>query len=96
MRKTVLAACALAVSLAASAAQAQDTLAVPAGAAPATSGPQRGLTMAEVESRYGAPASKLDAIGQPPITRWVYPGFVVYFEYDRVIHSVDKADPAAR
>ena len=95
MRKTVLAACALVVTLAAPGVRAQDNLAMPQAAPVAANGPTRGLTMAEVESRYGAPASKLDAIGQPPITRWVYPGFVVYFEYDRVIHSVDQADPSA-
>lgn len=92
MRNTVYAACALALALATAGAHAQDTLAVPAAAS--TTGPERGLTMDQVEQRYGAPAKKLDAIGQPPITRWVYPGFVVYFEYNRVIHAVDQADPA--
>ena len=27
---------------------------------------------------------------QPPITRWDYPSFSVYFEHDKVIHAVAK------
>jgi len=52
--------------------------------------PTRGMTMSEVESQFGAPREKYPAVGQPPITRWVYPGFVVYFEYDHVVHAVRK------
>ena len=44
--------------------------------------------MAQVEQRYGAPSDRLAAIGQPPITRWVYPSFVVFFESNVVIHAV--------
>ena len=54
--------------------------------------PTRGMSMAKVESSFGTPAEKFDAVGQPPITRWVYPNFVVYFEYDHVVHAV--ATPA--
>ncbi len=50
--------------------------------------PDRGATMQTVESRFGAPASRRSAVGDPPITRWVYDGFIVYFEHDRVIHAV--------
>ena len=28
------------------------------------------------------------ALGNPPITRWDYPQFSVYFENDRVLHTV--------
>lgn len=52
--------------------------------------PRNGLTMAEVEDRYGAPLEKRPAVGEPPITQWVYEGYVVYFEHDRVIHSVTR------
>ena len=52
--------------------------------------PAGGMTMGQVEQQYGAPEQQVDAIGDPPITRWLYPNFVVYFEYDRVIHSVVK------
>lgn len=55
--------------------------------------PAKGMSMAEVERRFGAPTSKLDARGggkpkQPVINRWMYPGYIVYFERSRVIHTV--------
>ena len=46
------------------------------------------MSMTEVEARYGAPKERFAAVGQPPITRWVYPSFVVYFEYSHVVHAV--------
>ena len=52
--------------------------------------PERGLTMAQVESEFGAPTEKLAAVGEPPITRWEYPGFIVYFEHQYVIHAVPR------
>jgi hypothetical protein len=50
--------------------------------------PKRGSTMSEVEKHFGAPVEKHATVGQPPITRWDYSGFSVFFEHDRVIHSV--------
>ena len=50
--------------------------------------PERGDRMPAVEQHFGAPATRYPAVGQPPITRWDYPGMVVYFEGDRVIHTV--------
>ena len=50
--------------------------------------PKRGITMTQVEAKFGAPVSKHDAVGQPPITRWDYAGFSVFFEHDRVIDAV--------
>ena len=50
--------------------------------------PKRGTTMGEVEKRFGAPATRHPTVGQPPITRWDYNGFAVFFEHDRVIHAV--------
>jgi outer membrane protein assembly factor BamE (lipoprotein component of BamABCDE complex) len=50
--------------------------------------PARGMTMKAVESKFGTPASRHDAVGKPPITRWDYPAFSVFFEHDRVIHAV--------
>jgi hypothetical protein len=52
--------------------------------------PRRGASMAQIETQFGAPAKKHAAIGRPPITRWDYPGFSVYFEYKHVIDSVVK------
>lgn len=52
--------------------------------------PKSGMTMANVEKTYGMPAERHEAVGKPPITRWDYPTFSVYFENDRVIHAVAK------
>ncbi len=52
--------------------------------------PTRGMTMKKVEASWGAPAMRRSPVGDPPITRWEYPDFVVYFEHDRVIHAVLK------
>jgi hypothetical protein len=70
---------------------AADTIAVENGIAVKQSDiptPTRGMTMNQVSSKFGAPVSKIPAVGTPPISRWEYPGFVVYFETDHVIHSV--------
>jgi hypothetical protein len=53
--------------------------------------PKRGSTMTEVEKHFGAPVEKHATVGQPPITRWDYNGFSVFFEHDRVIHAVATA-----
>ncbi|MGD2082686.1 MAG: hypothetical protein PVF91_06960 [Chromatiales bacterium] len=50
--------------------------------------PSNGATMDGVRARYGEPAERLAPVGDPPITRWIYDAFTVYFEYDRVITSV--------
>jgi hypothetical protein len=50
--------------------------------------PKRGSTMAAVEARFGAPTNKHSAVGNPPITRWDYAGYSVYFEHQHVIHAV--------
>ena len=50
--------------------------------------PNRGMTMSQVAAKFGAPVTKLAAVGKPPISRWEYPGFVVYFESNFVIDSV--------
>ena len=50
--------------------------------------PTRGVSMDRVEAQFGAPTIRQSAVGDPPIERWEYPGFVVYFEYQYVIHAV--------
>lgn len=52
--------------------------------------PTRGMTEQSVEARFGEPVTRVAPVGDPPIARWEYPGFIVYFEYDRVIHSVTR------
>ncbi len=55
-----------------------------------TQRPSRGMTMDKVAATWGQPATKNSAVGDPPISRWEYANFVVYFEYSRVIHAVQK------
>lgn len=50
--------------------------------------PKKGISKAEVEKRFGTPSTVNGPVGEPPITKWVYNNFTVYFEYDHVIHSV--------
>jgi hypothetical protein len=68
-----------------------ETIAVDTGIAVKQSDvatPTRGMTMDEVSGKFGTPATKVPAVGKPPISRWEYPGFVVYFEHEHVIHAV--------
>jgi hypothetical protein len=66
-----------------------ETVSMPTGdPAAAAERPKRGSTMSTVQSRYGEPVNRHAAIGQPPITRWDYAQFAVYFENDRVLHAV--------
>ena len=57
-----------------------------------TATPSRGMTMNQVAAKFGTPVTKIPAVGKPPISRWEYPGFIVYFEADHVIHSVVPSD----
>ena len=57
--------------------------------------PTRGMSKAQVEAKFGAPTQRVAAVGRPPISSWVYPDFIVYFEYDLVLHAV-VTQPAAK
>lgn len=76
-----------------------DTLLIERVKQVAANAPARGMSAAQVEAKYGAPAERLeDRGGQkrawPVIHRWVYPEFTVYFEKGRVIDAVaNKASP---
>ncbi len=50
--------------------------------------PRSGLSMRAVTAKWGEPRSRRAAVGDPPITRWDYDGFAVFFEYQHVIHAV--------
>ena len=63
------------------------SMGVSAGPAPADA-PTNNMTMDEVRAAKGDPDSMFEPVGEPPITRWQYPDYVVYFEHDRVIISV--------
>ncbi len=54
----------------------------------ASSRPSRGSSMTTVESTFGQPSERRASVGDPPISRWEYAGFIVYFEYEYVIHTV--------
>ncbi|HAJ91236.1 MAG TPA: hypothetical protein DCO71_01210 [Gammaproteobacteria bacterium] len=56
--------------------------------APAIQTPRKGLNMALVRQQFGEPAQEVPAVGEPPISRWEYTGYTVYFENDLVLHSV--------
>ena len=55
--------------------------------------PPRGMTMERVRDALGEPAQRAAPVGDPPISRWEYDDFVVYFEYRYVLHSVVKRAP---
>lgn len=50
--------------------------------------PRSGQSMDQVRARFGEPANQVPWVGDPPISRWVYDGFTVYFEHDHVITTV--------
>lgn len=50
--------------------------------------PHRGSSMTIVKGQFGEPTETKAAIGEPPITRWAYPGYTVYFEHQHVIDVV--------
>ena len=59
----------------------------PAGARPIRI-PLHFMTMANVRALWGRPHRILPAVGYPPISRWVYPRFIVYFERSLVLRAV--------
>lgn len=84
---------ALALVLATTAAQADVLLLESINSAPpnTSSGvlrPHRGSSMSIVKGQFGDPTEAKPAIGDPPITRWVYPAYTVYFEHEHVIDVV--------
>src|SRR5262245_27818458 len=57
--------------------------------------PVRGLSMGDIEARYGEPEQRMDPRGGqkiqwPVINRWVYPSFIVFFEENKVIDVVAR------
>lgn len=69
-----------------------DNLDMPAKPTAAVAVPKRGVDMARVEQKWGSPQSRMAAVGDPPISRWIYGNFTVYFEHSLVIHSVVHGD----
>ena len=50
--------------------------------------PKNGLDKATVEAKFGTPAEKKPAVGDPPISSWKYDTYSVYFEHDLVLFTV--------
>lgn len=84
----LLAALALSCPAIVSSAAFADELRTPRVTSESADRPARGMSMEKVEATFGAPSNRSQAVGEPPITRWEYPGFVVYFENQLVIHTV--------
>lgn len=60
--------------------------------------PHRGQSMQAISKQYGEPRIRHAAAGgdtplHPPITRWDYDGFSVYFEHTHVITTVVPSQP---
>ena len=68
--------------------------------APAVEAPRTGLSMANVRSSFGNPVTEHPAVStsgnphHPPSTRWDYNDFSVFFEHDKVVHSVVRRPEA--
>jgi hypothetical protein len=62
--------------------------------APPMETPRAGMSMDSVRARYGDPVREYPTVStdggplQPPITRWDYDGYSVFFEHNLVVHSV--------
>ncbi|MEE8057096.1 MAG: hypothetical protein V3T17_04580 [Pseudomonadales bacterium] len=52
--------------------------------------PVTGEKQTVIRARYGQPNAVSGPFGEPPITRWNYTDFTVYFDTGVVIHSVLK------
>jgi hypothetical protein len=50
--------------------------------------PGNGMTKEDVRARFGEPVKTHTAVGDPPITRWEYGRWSVYFEYEVVLFTV--------
>jgi hypothetical protein len=56
--------------------------------------PIKGMSKEQVKALFGEPLEEFIARGQPPITRWKYQEFTVYFDGNSVIHCVRNFQPA--
>ena len=69
-----------------------DTVKIPVGSqgTQTIERPMPGMDKTDVSLKYGDPAKVNPAVGEPPIASWEYEAFIVYFEYNQVLHSVLK------
>ena len=50
--------------------------------------PVNGESKADVTAKFGSPSKQEAAVGDPPISRWDYDKYSVYFEYNLVLFTV--------
>ncbi len=97
---TILTSAALVVTAAASQWVMAETIEVPVGQQGQANWnverPNTGMSKDTVLKQYGEPEKRYAPVGDPPITKWEYPDYVVVFEYNTVIRSVLKATPNAQ
>lgn len=55
--------------------------------------PTNGQSMNMVLTKFGQPKERVAPVGNPPITRWIYDEFTVYFEYKLVVNSAVHLGP---
>lgn len=57
--------------------------------------PTKGMSKERVKALFGEPLEDIPPKGQPPISRWKYQEFTVYFDSNAVIHCVRNFQPKA-
>lgn len=57
--------------------------------------PSKGMSKERVRNLFGEPLEEIPAKGNPPISRWKYQEFTVYFDSNAVIHCVRNFHPKA-
>ncbi|WP_237056073.1 hypothetical protein [Microbulbifer sediminum] len=87
-----LGALAVGLALGASSGSLAETVEVPVGeqGQVAEASTMRGLDKDQVTARLGEPVGIQGPVGDPAISRWEYADFYVYFEWDKVLHVVNK------
>ena len=55
--------------------------------------PTKGMSKERVKNLFGEALEEVPAKGQPPISRWRYQEFTVYFDSNTVIHCVRNFEP---
>lgn len=75
-----------------------DVITLPEPEASRMALPQRGMAQTAVLQQFGEPLRRHAPVGggqpkQPPITRWDYEGWSVFFEHNIVIDAVVQGQP---
>lgn len=78
-----------------------EVVVITQASAPASSPvlPGKGMSKSSVIAQYGQPREQRAPVGggsphQPPITRWDYEGYSVFFEHSHVVDTVVHSQPA--